>query len=225
MIKLVIFDLDGTLIDDEIFTITSKVIEGKKLGYNISEEVARNTLGLSYTNSKNYLCSLYGNDFPYDFFRQKRFEYIINDIEKNGIKLKKGVPEIISFLKAQNIKMGICTSSSLKYINEYEKYTGIFKDFDFIITGEQVVKGKPDPEIFLKGIEISNVSPSETLVIEDSNNGILAGIKAKCDVIMIPDLVEPNDEVKKNKVKIFNSLLDVIKYIKIENKGANYDNN
>ena len=215
MIKLVLFDLDGTLIDDEIFTITSKVIEGKKLGYNITEEVSKNTLGLSYSNSKKYLCSLYGDDFPYDYFRQKRFEYIVDDIKQNGIKFKKGVNEILSYLKEHKIKMGICTSSSMKYINEYKKYTDIFEAFDFIITGEQIKNGKPNPEIFLKGVEISGVKVEETLVIEDSNNGVLAGINAKCDVIMIPDLVEPNNEVKKTKVKIFKSLLDVIEYIQI----------
>ena len=111
--------------------------------------------------------------------------------------------------------MGICTSSSMKYINEYKKYTDIFEAFDFIITGEQIKNGKPNPEIFLKGVELGEVKVEETLVIEDSNNGVLAGINAKCDVIMIPDLVEPNDEVKKTKVKIFKSLLDVIEYIQI----------
>ena len=86
--------------------------------------------------------------------------------------------------------------------------------FDVIITGEQIKNGKPNPEIFNKAMEILNVHPQETLVIEDSNNGILAGINSNSDVIMIPDLVGPNDEVKKHQIKIFNSLLDVIEYIR-----------
>ena len=213
MLRLVIFDMDGTILDNEEFTISSKVIEGKKLGYNISEDIAKNTLGMSTKKSKEYFASIYGDDFPYDYFRQKRFDYIFEDIKKNGIKCKKGTLELLNYLKDNNYLIALCTSSTIRYINEYKKYTSIFDMFDVIITGEQIKNGKPNPEIFNKAMEILNVKPQETLVIEDSNNGILAGINSNSDVIMVPDLVGPNDEVKKHQIKIFNSLLDVIEYI------------
>lgn len=221
MIKLVLFDLDGTLIDDEIFTITSKVIEGKKLGYNITEEIAKNTLGLSCDISKKYLSSIFGKNFPYEYFREKRFEYIKNDLELNGIRLKKGTLEIIDYLKQNDIKICICTSSSQKYIDLFRKYTDIFDKFDHIITGNMVNNGKPNPDIFIKAMTYFNIDSSETLVIEDSKNGILASLNAKCDAIMIPDLIKPNKELIEKNIKIKQSLLEVIDYVKEVNYGNN----
>ena len=218
MIKLVLFDLDGTLLDNEIFTITSKVIEGEKIGYKIEPEIAKKTLGLSYTNSKAFFKRIYGEDFPYDFFRQKRFEYIIEDVKKSGLKLKTGVIELLDYLNQNGIKKAICTSSSKKYLNEYQKYSSFFTNFDLIITGEEITNGKPNPEIFLKAMQKLNIDSKETLVIEDSNNGIVAGFNSKADVIMVPDLVEPNDEVKNLNIKIFKDLHQVRQYIDTVNK-------
>lgn len=218
MIKYILFDLDGTILDNEIFTITSKVIEGKKLGYSIDEKIAKNTLGLSCQNSKKYLCSIYGEDFPYEYFREKRFEYIKKDILANGIKLKPGVEEIIQFCIDNQIKIAICTSSSKKYLDFYKEHSSVFSKFDLIITGDQIKNGKPNPEIFLKAIDFFKGKSSETLVIEDSNNGIIAGIRAGCEVIMVPDLIEPNQDVKNSDAKIMNSLFDVINFIKSVNQ-------
>ena len=226
MIKLVLFDMDGTLLDTEMFSIISKVEEGKKFGYQVKPKHCKNTFGMSSENSKKYLQSIYGTEFPYEYMCSKRFDYIFEDVKKNGIKLKKGANEIIAFCKENSIKIAVCTSSNSRYIKEYNKYTDLFTKFDLILTGDLITHGKPDPEIFLKAIDFFQEEPSNTLVIEDSNNGAIAGLNALCQVIFIKDLVSPSKEVKKSRVKILNSLLDVIKYIKRENsKENNHGNN
>ena len=96
-------------------------------------------------------------------------------MKKNGIKLKKGTNEIIAFCKENSIKIAVCTSSNSRYIKEYNKYTDLFTKFDLILTGDLITHGKPDPEIFLKAIDFFQEEPSNTLVIEDSNNGDIAG--------------------------------------------------
>ena len=220
MIKAVLFDLDGTIIDNEKFTIISKVIEGKKIGYDISEETAKRTLGMSTKNSKALFQSIYGEDFPYEYFRQKRFEYIVNDVKENGLKLKEGVNEIISFCHKFNIKMAICTSSTMKYINAYKEHSNLFDNFDYIVTGEDIKNGKPNPEIFQRAIDHFGIENQEALIVEDSINGIKAGINAKTHVIMVPDLVEPTEEIKNFNIKILKSLINVIEYIQeVNTKG------
>lgn len=214
MIKLIIFDLDGTILDNEIFTIESKIIEGKKIGYDISKEVAIKSLGMSYDNSKKYFQSIYGVSFPYDFFRNKRFEYIFNYVKEHGLPLKKGAKEILDFCKSHNIKTALCTSSTCKYLDEYKKYSNYFDNFDLIITGDKISKGKPDPEIFLKAINFFKLDPSEVCIVEDSINGIKGALNSSANAIMIPDLIEPTEEIKNLGVIILPSLLDLVEYIK-----------
>ena len=217
MINLVLFDMDGTLLDTEMFSIISKVEEGKKFGYDVKPEHCKNTFGMSSTNSKKYLQSIYGEDFPYEYMCSKRFDYIFEDVKINGVRLKKGVNEIVSFCKENSIKIAVCTSSNSKYIREYNKYTSLFRQFDLVLTGDLITNGKPHPEIFLKAMDYFKEQGENTLVVEDSNNGAIAGLNAKCQVIFVPDLVSPKEEVKKSEVKILNSLLDVIEYIKEQN--------
>ncbi|MGN1296054.1 MAG: HAD family hydrolase [Bacilli bacterium] len=213
MIKCVLFDLDGTIIDTEEFTISSKQIEGKKYGYDIKREDVIASLGMSSSASYHHFTSLYGDDFPFEKLRKARKEYIVSDMKKNGIKLKYFAKEIALFCRKNNIKTAICTSTYEENILEYKKYGDIFSYFDYIITGDMVKKGKPDPDIFLLGASKCGAIPSETLVVEDSNTGVEAALKGGFDVIMVLDLVEPKEEYI-NKVKIYQNLENVVQYLK-----------
>ena len=95
MIKVILFDMDGTIIDDEKFTISSKIIEGKKYGFNVKRKDVLQSLGMSKENSKKHFTSIYGNDFPVEELAKQRFYYIVNDMKKHGIKLKPYVKKMI----------------------------------------------------------------------------------------------------------------------------------
>ena len=224
MIKCVLFDLDGTLLDDEEFTISSKIIEGKKFGYDVKEEDVKKTLGLSTENSSKFFKSIYGEDFPVEYLKGKRTEYIINFFKKNGLRLKPYVNEFLSFLKENDYKICICTSTPKKCIEEYRKYGDLFDKFDHIVTGDMVQNGKPSPDIFLLGAKICGYSIDECLVIEDSNTGVEAALNAKIDVIMIPDLVKPLEKYL-GCVKIYKDMSQVIEYLRekgVENGNFKY---
>ena len=213
MIRCVLFDLDGTLIDSEEFTISSKQIEGKKYGYDVKREDVIASLGMSSESSYKHFTSLYGKDFPVDILRKARKDYIVNDMKKNGIRLKPYAKEIALFCKENNIKTAICTSTNEENIIEYKKYGDIFSYFDYIITGDKVKRGKPEPDIFYLGASKCGFSQNETLVIEDSNTGVEAALKGGFDVIMIPDLVKPKDEYLES-IKIYQNLKEVEEYLK-----------
>ena len=82
------FDIDGTLLDTEKYTILSKIIEGKKYGYDISEEVVIKSLGMAKEVSNEYYTSIYGKDFPCEELRNSRFDYIVEALKNNKINYK-----------------------------------------------------------------------------------------------------------------------------------------
>ena len=218
MIKAILFDMDGTLIDDEKFTISSKIIEGKKYGFNVKRVDVLKSLGMSKESSRKHFTSLYGENFPVDELAKQRFLYIVKDMQENGIRLKPYVKKIIKFCKKYNIKMIICTSTTSEKVEEYKNYGDLFDYFDGIVTGDQVINGKPNPDIFLKGLELAGVSKEEALIIEDSNIGVEAGINSGIDIIMIPDLVKPQGKTLINRVKVYKNLNEVISFVSEINK-------
>lgn len=215
MIKAILFDMDGTIIDDEKYTVLSKIKEGKKLGYNIKKEDVLKTIGLARDKSCRLYKDIYGEDFPFEELSVYRTQYIINSW-KNGIKLKPYVRKIIKFCKKNNIIIGICTSTIESIVNEFRKYGDIFDQFDFVLTGDKILegRGKPNPDIFLKGLELAGVKKEEALVIEDGNIGVEAALNAGIDVIMIPDLVLPQGRTLTSRVKVYKNMNEVISYIK-----------
>lgn len=209
-IDTIIFDIDGTLIDSEKYTISSKIIEGKKYGYNISEEVVINSLGMAKAISKEYYMNIFGDNFPYDELRVKRTEYIINALNNNEVEYKKGAHELIEYLLKNKYKIALVSSSNIDLINEYKKHLDLFKNFEVIITGDDVKRGKPHPDGFFLAIKKLNSIVKKSLVIEDSKNGILAAKKGRIRSVFIEDYFKLNNEIKDNATYIFNDLSEVI---------------
>lgn len=222
MIKAILFDLDGTLLDDERFTYISKRIEGKKLGYNVKKEDVLKSLGMSKENSIIYYESLYGKDFPTELLGQYRFIYILNYFKKHGVEYKPYVKAIFKYCKKNDIKMIICTSSTKEKVDAYLEIDPFLKGMDYIITGDQIKNGKPHPDIYLEGLKKANTLKEETLVIEDSLNGVMAGLNGGFTTIMIPDEVPPNETILNSKALIMKNLKEVISYIKSINNKVEY---
>ena len=215
MIKLVIFDLDGILLDTERFNLASKIEEAHKLGFDLKKEDVCNSFGLCAEEANKYFKEIYGEEFDYYKIKGKRIKYILDYMSNYGIPFKKGAESIVKYLKNKEISIAIATTTPREFIKEYLKYdkSNFFNKFDLIITGDEVEKGKPNPDIFLKCCNTLNVDKKDCIVVEDS----LAGIKA-CKVgnlksIFIEDLIPLSDEIKTNATFILNNLEEIKKII------------
>lgn len=217
-IDTVLLDIDGTLIDSEKYTISSKINEGKKYGYDIKEDIVINTLGLSKEISKEYFVSIYGENFPYEVLREKRYDYIYDALLKKEVQYKKGAIELVDYLLKHKYKIALVSSSSSKLINAYKEHLDLFKKFKIIITGDDIEKGKPNPDSYLLACKKSHTLPINCLVVEDSKNGILAAKNAKMKSVFIEDYVKVNDEIRENATYILNDLTEIINLLEEERR-------
>ena len=220
MIKYVIFDMDGTLLDTEPIYMGSWVETGVKWGLDrkIMEGVYIPLIcGRSVESSKRVLKDHFGEDFDSEGFMKERMA-LYSEITSKELRLKKGCRELLDFLKEQGIPMAVATSTVPEITSKNLKRMGLVDYFDAIVTSTMVEHGKPAPDIFIEAGRRINANSSECAVCEDSYSGIFAAHAAGMMPILIPDLLKPTRETDDVTYATLDSLLEVIELIKKENK-------
>ena len=209
MIKAVIFDMDGLMIDTERLAFEGYQYVLAKKGLTMSLDFYKKLLGKPVVGISELIYKEYGEGFDIESTIKKIHVYMDEFFENKGVPLKKGLFELLKYLKKYNYKTIVATSSKRHRVDHILKLAGLNSYFDDSICGDEVTKGKPDPEVFLKSCEKLGVKPSETLVLEDSEAGINAAYSAAIKVICIPDLKYPEPEFAGMTYKIMNDLLEV----------------
>ena len=194
-IQGVVFDVDGVLFDTERLGRLSWQTVGRELGYPHAADHYLEFVGLNRTDAEAKMLSLFGPDFPCDYFMRMCSSCTQSFIERDGVPLKPGVGEILSFLRERDIPTALATSSGRKRTARRMEMAGLTSFFSAFITGDQVVHGKPDPEIYLLACRALGLPPEHALAIEDSRNGILSASRAGMQVMMVPDLIPPAPEL------------------------------
>ena len=217
MIKAVIFDLDGLLIDSEpiAYSILQDMVKPYG-GFITLQDYTANYLGRTVRTGMHTIATNY--NIPID--EEELFSLYLKLEEERvaqGIPLKKGGKELLTYLKSNGYKMIVASSSLRKRAEDILSYHNISHYFDDMVFGYEVENSKPYPDIFLKACEKLGINTDEAIVLEDSESGIQAGYSANIPVICIPDLKLPEKEFLSKASFVFDSLFDVIEYLEKNN--------
>lgn len=194
--KAVVFDMDGVLFDTERLSISCWMETAQKMGLGDIREGAYGCIGLNRTDSRIFIKGLYGESFPYDEFRAQNSALFQEKLERDGLPVKKGAGEILSWLKEKGVKTAVASSTNTQTVKSHMERAGFLPYFQEIIGGDMVEHSKPRPDIYLMACSRLGVEPEMAAAIEDSPNGIKSAHAAGMLPIMVPDMVEPTAEIE-----------------------------
>lgn len=214
MIKAIIFDMDGLIIDSErvTFECYQEILKGMNL--TMDEEFYKTLLGKPLKGIYQRFYDVYGNDFPIEDVIKDVHALMAKRFETEGVPIKTGLKSLLEYLKENNYKTIVATSSNRDRVDTILSQAQITDYFDDSICGDEVTKGKPNPEVFLKSCQKLGVNVDEAIVLEDSEAGIQASYDAGIKVICIPDMKYPEKQYEEKTFKILKDLNDVTEYLK-----------
>lgn len=195
-IKGILFDMDGVILDTEKLYTRFWQEAANALGYPMTKEQAMGLRSLNREFGAAKMQSYFDVPVNYEEVRNKRIELMNAFIEKEGVELKPGIKELLSYLKEKGIKTAIATSSPIERTEKYLGAVGLTGAFDKLISGYMVKKGKPEPDIYQLAAKEIGLTPQECLALEDSPSGLLSASRAGCYPVMILDQDMPTPEIE-----------------------------
>ena len=222
-IKAVLFDIDGLMVDTESLATEAFIHSAKKQGYDMTKEETLMVLGFTTKSIYEFWENYFKNsDVSGKQLVDDHYKYIENVLFTTGPKKMPYIEELLKYLKENNYKVAVASSSNMNHIINNMEKTGLKKYIDEFASGAEVKNGKPAPDVFLLAAERLGVEPKKCLVLEDSKAGVIAGSSAGAKVIMVPDVFKPDDECKEKAYKIVNNLGEVINMLE-ENNNENFN--
>lgn len=210
MIKGVVFDLDGTLLDTEKLYRRFWVETARQLGYPMEDRHALMIRSMAAAYAEPLLRREVCAEFDYAAVRVLRRQIMEEYIDRNGVDPKPQLLETLEAIKARGIKVGLATATPEQRARKYLRMVRAEEYFDAVTCADMVRRGKPQPDIYLLACARIETAPGETLAVEDAPTGIRAAHAAGCLPVMVPDQDQPDEEICALCHAVVPGLCDVI---------------
>lgn len=208
-INAVIFDQDGLMFDTERVSSEAWKITGDEFGFHVEESFLCTIRGAGEQDVIEKGRRAFGDEVDFPAFRRRKREIFAKLLEERGVPVKPGLKELLSYLRENGYKTAVATASQRERTLMNLREAGIEECFDYMITGDMVTRAKPDPELFLTAAKMLGETPEHCIVLEDSLNGVEAGLRGGFVTIMVPDLTQPDEELRRRLNRVCGSLCEV----------------
>lgn len=211
IIKAVIFDMDGVIIDSEpVYRIASKNVVSRYGGI-YDESISDKEMGLSIKESSRVVVNETGIKVDPDVFAKEYIsEYL--KLTEDMLKPNSGIERLLKFC-SENYLTALASSTVIEIVNTLMKRFGFKKYFKYMIGGDQVENSKPDPTIYIEAGKNLGVNPDECIVIEDSLNGVKSAISAEMAPLVLKHSLNEKT-IFPDTVRVFSSIEDIQDYLK-----------
>ena len=195
MISAAIFDLDGLMFDSEDLRHECWVRALEDFGYEMTQTFEDASGGISRVRMLEVLREVYGADMPAE--RLLEYEWsLVDEVLAGDVPEKPGLRELLGWLEDHDVPRAIASSSPMRQIDACLDGTGLRERFDVVVSGTEVARSKPAPDVFLEAASRLGVEPATSLVLEDSFAGVRAGAAGGFVTVMVPDALQPDDEIR-----------------------------
>lgn len=218
-IKAVLFDMDGLMVDTESLSTEAFINSAKAQGYNMTKEETLKVLGFTKANIYQFWIDYFqGTNVDGKKLVDDHYEYIENVLYTVGPEKMPYVEELLKYLRENNYKIAVASSSDTADIKNNLEKTKLEKYIDEIASGAEVENGKPAPDVFLLAAERLDVDSKDCLILEDSKAGVKAGKASGAMVFMVPDMFTVDKECEDTADRILTNLGEVIEILEGKNE-------
>jgi HAD superfamily hydrolase (TIGR01509 family) len=209
MVDAVIFDMDGLMFDSEPIWTDAWKLSFDRRGIELQPGMVESFYGASRNRVLAEVSRRYNQDPNAIGAAEDHYVIAKQQLLNEGAPMKKGLLELLAFLRSHRVPSAVATSSARPIANAMLLHAGVEHEFDAIVTGDDGLPSKPAPDIFLAAAKLLGTEPSRSVVLEDSENGIMATAAGGFVSVVVPDIVPPSDWVRSLSDYCCENLLEV----------------